>query len=160
MNEDIKTTALTTQDDLKVITSKVSTVSDLAFDERINLIGLIGDMTCRLHELKQQAEDAAIEYIGTHGEQVIGVIRYYVGPNKTTKPIDLAKAAEGMLNMSGGDWQTFTDCLSSGAFKPGACRKLFELNRGDFNAFFETVETNELREGKPKLQKFDPRFVK
>jgi hypothetical protein len=110
--------------------------------------------------LSERVESKAIEWIGQNGEIEVGEVRYYVAPNRTTKCKDLGRTLEAMLKATGGDFAETVRCLSTGAFKPGACREL--LPEDEFVDLFETVETPDLKEGKPKkrLQKVNERFLK
>ncbi len=106
-------------------------------------------------ELKENLETATIAYIEKNGEIRDGEKRYYVGPNKSTKCLDIRKTAEAVFEVSGGDWDAFVECLSSGAFKPGHTKKLL----GDkAEALFEDTETKDLKTGevgKKRLQAVD-----
>lgn len=122
------------------------------------------DFTQRLKEIHAQLKDrlevAAIAFIKKHGDIQDGTRRFYVGVAKTTKCTDLRGTIEAVLLASGGDFDAFAGCLSSNAFKPGACKDIL----GEaFGKLFKTSDEDEMREGKPakqKLQKVDTRFIK
>lgn len=110
-------------------------------------------------ELTDQAEQAAIGYIKEHGEFAVGETRYYVGVRKDTKCKDAKAVLAAVLEVTGGDLDAVNECLSSGAWKPGATKKVL----GDAAVqHFETVEVGELREGKavPRLQVVNTAFTK
>jgi hypothetical protein len=112
------------------------------------------------NELKKRMEEAAIKWIQANGDLVDGEIRYYVGPNKSTKCLDLPGTLRALLEVSGGDLDAVVEVLSSGAFKPGKAREVLG-ERAD--GLFETKETTDLKTGKatgPRLQKSDPRFIR
>ena len=106
-------------------------------------------------DLDAKFDAAAIKWIQANGEITSGTRRLYVGPNKTTKCKDVKATVGAVLDACGGDLEQFTECLSSGAFKPGATKKLL----GDkADALFETVETADLKTkevGTPRLQYLD-----
>lgn len=120
----------------------------------------------QLHrELKSRWEAAAIAYMEANGDLLDGEVRYYVGPNKSTKCVDLRETVRVVLTATGGDVDAFTDCLSSSAFKHGTtCKRLAEAGmKEDADRLFVTTETKDIKTGKatgPRVQKFDPRFVK
>lgn len=111
-------------------------------------------------EIKEQLEVASIAWVEKNGEATDGSRRFYVAPNKTTKCLDVRKTAEAVLTASGGDWDVFAECLSSGAFKPAKTKAVL----GDeAEKFFETTETKDLKTGemgKRRLQEFDTKFIK
>lgn len=109
-------------------------------------------------ELKERVEAATIRYIQANGEIVDGPVRYYVGPNKSTKCVDVQATVKAVLEACGGDVQAFTECLSAGAFKPAKTKELLGASGADL---FKTEETSDLKTGvagKPRLQKADERF--
>lgn len=111
-------------------------------------------------DLKEQLEVASIAWIEVNGEATDGTRRFYVAPNKTTKCRDVRKTAEAVLTASGGDWDVFAECLSSGAFKPAKTKAVLGENADEF---FETTETKDLKTGevgKKRLQEFDTKFIK
>jgi hypothetical protein len=112
------------------------------------------------NELKKRMEEAAIKWIQANGDLVDGDIRYYVGPNKSTKCLDLPGTLRALLEVSGGDLDAVVEVLSSGAFKPAKAREVLG-ERAD--GLFETKETTDLKTGKatgPRLQKSDPRYIR
>ena len=122
------------------------------------------DFVARIGEchraLKERAEAAAIKWIRTNGDLVDGDIRYYVGPNKSTKCLDLPGTLRALLEVSGGDLDAVVEVLSSGAFKPAKAREVL-CERAD--GLFETKTTVDLKTGKatgPRLQKSDPRYIR
>lgn len=117
-----------------------------------------------VRELKDRLETATIAYIEKNGEIHDGDVRYYVGPNKSTKCTDVRETVRVVLEATGGDVDAVCDCLSSGAFKPATTRKrLADAGMQEAaDRLFVTTETPDLKTGvvKKSVQKFDPRFVK
>ena len=116
-------------------------------------------------ELRKAAamlEKIMIDNIQAHGQITVGDIRYYVGPESDTKLQEgkLEAAVDAVLTAVGGDMAKFAGCLSTGAFKPGACEKT--LDPDAFNALFVTTTQTDLKTGKPlkKLRSVDMRFVR
>jgi hypothetical protein len=110
-------------------------------------------------ELSDQAEAASIAWIQQNGEIIDGDVRFYVAPNKVTKCLDVKATLGAVLEVSGGDLDAVTECLSSSAWKHGATKKML----GDkADQFFETVETADLKTGigAKRLQKVDQKFIK
>jgi hypothetical protein len=151
--------------DLQNITMKVAGVSDvIVFGEVINVQGLINEMITELQRLKKEVTWRAVELLVDQGPQKIGEMSYWPGADKEYKSRDLVKTTNAVIEACGGDWQRFTDCLSSNAFKPGAVRDLLtEAGIPDqFDVLFETVERWDVRDGKraPKLQSLNEAFIK
>ena len=122
------------------------------------------DFTARLREvareLTEQVEVGAIAWVQAHGDIEDGEKRYYVAPNKSVKCLDVKGTLGAVLEVAGGDLDAVIECLSSGAFKPAKTKALLG-ERAD--EFFETTETADLKTGaagKPRLQKFDPKFIR
>lgn len=130
-------------------------------EEVLNALNFMDALSEATRELKARLEAAAIKWIEANGELEFGDIRYYVGPNKTTKCLNLSGTLEALLTATGGDFEAVVRCLSTSAFKHGACREA--LPESEYNALFKTEEVMDLKEGKPKgprLQKVNERFLK
>lgn len=112
-------------------------------------------------DLSAKVEAGVIAWINRNGEIVDGTVRYYVGVTKTTKCTSVKDALEAILEASGGDMDAVVACMSTGAWKHGACSKL--LPKEVYDALFVAREEEDIKEGKPakpdKLQKFDSRFI-
>jgi hypothetical protein len=123
--------------------------------EAMDRVAALKEQTRLLAEL---LEARVIAWIETNGDIENGDVRYYVGPNKTTRCNDLRATLTALLDACGGDMQEVCRHLSTSAFKPGACRET--LAESDYAELFITAETPDLKEGKPKrrVQKFDARF--
>lgn len=108
-------------------------------------------------ELSRQAEAGAIAWIDAHGPITEGELRWYVGTNRTHKCRDVRGTLAALLEATGGDLDRVAECLSSSAWKPGAAKAVLP----DADAWFETVETPDLKTGKPerRLQKADANFT-
>lgn len=143
------------------ILAQVANLSpDATQDEVLDVLGRIAAAKDAIRELGSMAEEAAIQWIEANGDIEVGDVRYYVGTNRTTKCTDTRATMEAALNATGGDIDAMCELLSSGAWKPGACRKT--LSPDDFDMLFTTSETLDLKTGKPKrgLQRVDQRFIK
>lgn len=125
--------------------------------EAMNFVDALKEVT---RSLSERLEAAAIAWIEQNGEIESGEIRYYVGPNKTTKCLDLKATVEAVLTATGGDTDAFVRTLSTSAFKHGACREV--LPPEDYAALFKTTETPDLKTGvaSKRLQKVNERFLK
>ena len=73
--------------------------------------------------------------------------RLYPGTVKRTKCKDTRVTFEALLELTGGDIDSIHECMSSGAFKHGACRKVLGDSWGDH---FSVEEVKDLKTGKPK----------
>jgi hypothetical protein len=123
-------------------------------------IGRIDDAIRRAKELKAELEATLLEWIPANGgELIIGDVRYYVGPDKKVKCRSISATVTALMEISGGDYDAFCECLSANAIKPGAARKLLA---DKFDEFFETTETLDLKTGKPlkKVQAINTRFLR
>jgi hypothetical protein len=98
-------------------------------------------------EIKQMVDEAALDHIREHGEFEIGDLRYYEAVDRDTRDADPRMTFEGLLAATGGDLDAVKECLASGAFKPGACRKVLDK---DFERYFTVTEKPDVRTGKPK----------
>jgi hypothetical protein len=105
-----------------------------------------------------RVRDAAARWIIANDEIESNGIRYYVGDKKTTKCKDKAKTLEALLVHCAGDMAQVAEFMSSEPFKHGAISK--ELPPVEYAALFVVFVEPELREGKPKLQKVDTKFLK
>lgn len=118
----------------------------------IEILSLVEAVARNVRETwKRAAEQRALEYIAEHGEFVVGPTRYYAGVDKTTKVKDKAAALDRILEMAGGNVEQAAQYLSSEPYKHGAIRTALAAAGldGVFEDLFETVEKDELREGKP-----------
>ena len=125
-------------------------------EEVIEALNVRAAMKARMKEVDAAFEAAVIAWIQANGEIECGDIRYYVGTEKVTRCIDQTTTLWTLLEAGGGD--TVAHCLSSGAFKPGACREVLgEL----WDGHFVTTERPDLKTGKPKrgLRSVDKRFL-
>jgi hypothetical protein len=97
-------------------------------------------------EAVKRVKAAMLESIIRTGQPiVVGDIKYYAGIKKTTKCVDVRAAL--LLFLKKHDIATLEDCLASGAFKHGECRK--RLDPKHYAALFVETEAGELKEGKP-----------
>ena len=142
----------TSDTDLLAIQAKVEETIEKCQSEEIGdiflTIDLIKSMEARLKELRSQVSELAIHRLIIAGATKpgkaikIGEMMRWAGASKEVKSINLQATAEGMMRAVGGDWELFTDCLSTSAFKPGECRKLC-AQYGDETLFDRLFVTNE-----------------
>lgn len=116
-------------------------------------------LTREIKRVKDLWEQIAIEWIQANGDLQIGDMRYYVGHPKTTKCNDIPATVEALMQATGGDFRAFCECLSAGAIKHGAAKKV--LAESDFARLFSVTEQTSLEEGKPtkKLCSVNERFL-
>lgn len=135
---------------------------DLAtVDDALAALTFIARLKELTKQLNQQVEDGVIAFIQQHGPIEMGSVKYYTGPTKTTKCVNVKGAVEALMNATGGDFDAFCECLASGALKHGACSKV--LSAETYNELFETKEVTDLKTGVAKgdkLQRVDQRFLK
>lgn len=120
-------------------------------------------------ELKRQLDDALAARMTATGRD----IRFTVDgdgneiilttrPEKVVKCRDVKAALQELLQAFGGDFDMLADCLASGAFKYGACRKrLEEIGApGLYEALFETSERVRVEEKGAKVREVNTKFIK
>lgn len=143
--------------DLATLNASVSSLDSADFPRIVEVLEKIAQAKRWLADLQREAEAVGVVSLQASGSIELNGVRYYAGATKDYKPRDIKALAEAVMQASGGDWERFIQCLSSGAFKAGACRQLFEESHDDgkFVEVFEVIEKWEMREGKPqaKLQK-------
>lgn len=150
--------------DLATLNANVAQLNPADFPRIVEVLEKIAQAKRWLAELQREAEGKAVESLQASGGVELNGVRWYAGATKDYKPRDIKALAEAVMQASGGDWERFIQCLSSGAFKAGACRQLFEESHdgGKFGEVFDVIEKWEMREGKPqaKLQKMPLALVK
>lgn len=112
-----------------------------------------------IRQIEQYLTEKMIEYIDANGEITIGDVRYYVGPKKITKCIDVPGAVAALLIASEGDFGKLCEFFTSQPLKYGACKEPL----GDqWDQFFRVEEVQDLKEGKPKkaLQSVNTKFLR
>lgn len=109
--------------------------------------------------LCKAVEESAIAWLQANGEIECGEIRYYAGIEKKTTCTNPKAATVAVLDAAGGDTDKFTECLASGAFKPGACKQLLGEQR--FAELFKTEAVPDLKTGRAKtvLVAANPNFL-
>jgi hypothetical protein len=121
-------------------------------DDAVKVMGeFVADAKSRIAELK-------LEWIDARGEDmVIGDVRYYAGEAKTDKCRDAKRLLDTFITEHSID--DLAACLSSNAFKPGACKPILGNAWGEH---FVTESKPVIKEGKPVrgLQAINTRFVK
>lgn len=114
------------------------------------------------NDLGKQLNAAACKFIKANGDIICGTVRYYVGVDKTVKCKDVKGTLELMLSSAEGDMDRVAACLSSDAWKHGACKEV--LGDKVWAEAFETTSKDKLEEGKapkqPSLKKIDTKFLK
>lgn len=115
-------------------------------------------------ELQAMYEDAMVAIIEANGPQELPtgpegeVVRYYIGNKRTTKCVKPGAVLELLLTATDGDFDKVVEHFASQPFKYGACKQT--LSPEGYAAGFEVTDEPELKEGKPKLQKLDTRFLR
>jgi hypothetical protein len=115
-------------------------------------------MQAKLKEFAAEVEEALIENIGLYGDVDIGDgKRLYVGTERGYRCRDNAATFVAILGATGGDEALMAEALASGAWKPGACRKLLGDTFGDH---FEETVAQDLKTGSARriVKTFDPAF--
>ncbi len=122
---------------------------DIAADEVFfSLWNMIKFKKQELAELERMLDDKAIECIKSRGRDLVcGDLRAYVGQQKDTKCVD-PKAT--LMEFLGMDLDIAAGCLSSNAWKPGACRAA--LPPSSFDRLFKTETKDVVKEGKATKQ--------
>jgi hypothetical protein len=145
---------------LTLLNQTVLALDDAPTDTLLDYGGRIDAAKALLKEISQRWEAAMVSRIERDGPIEVGPIRYYAGPDKDTKCVDVRATTEACMDAAQGDVDAYTSVLSSNAYKPGACRKLLPPEK--FDALFVTTERVVLKEGKPakQLQKVNTSFLK
>jgi hypothetical protein len=128
---------------------------------------VLAELLNRVAVLKEAAKEAAdmldarmVEMIQESGQDiVIGTVRYYVGVKKTWKCADKKRAIEAVMQLADTEDQV-ASLLSSDPVKRGAVAALAEEKKLDIGGIWTCDESDELREGNPKLQKIDTKFLR
>jgi hypothetical protein len=128
-------------------------------DEIARILNTLGAMKERIKEVEKLIEAQLVERINQAGPFVLGTVRYYVGKKKTTKCVNVPGALEAVLLAVGGDWEKFTEFLSSQPVKYGAAKGI--LDAETWGTLFKVEEEDELKEGSAaRLMKTDTKFLK
>lgn len=118
-----------------------------------------GDLYARAQVVKanfrawcQWIDAALIDYMTDHGTDIPittaeGEKRLYVGIDKRTKNTSPKATLERLLDAAGGDLGVVAECLSSGAWKPGACRGVLGEK---WSECFTVEEVPDIKTGAPK----------
>lgn len=128
-------------------------------DQVLELMNRVKAAKELIKQIDQYLTEKLIEYIDANGEITFGDVRYYVGPKKITKCIDVPGAVEALLIASNGDFGKLCEFFASQPLKYGACKEPL----GDqWDQFFRVEEVMDLKEGKPKkaLQSVNTKFLK
>lgn len=127
------------------LVARIDAMSDAEFADFYTKFEAVGKAW---NEWRGPVKDAMIERVETHGEPLIetaeGPKRLYVTVDKVTKCNSPAETLAGMLDNTGGDLDAVARCLSSGAWKPGACRGVLG---GEWRRHFTVEERKSLKEG-------------
>jgi len=120
------------------------------------------DRTCslvrRAKEIRAEMESRAVEWIATHGDLVLGDIRYTTGERATTKCIDVRLGLNALLTATGGEASRLAEFLKSDPFKYGSCRSI--LLPSLFDRIFQTECKTIFKSGRPvrQLRRINNRF--
>lgn len=119
-------------------------------EDVLTTMGFVKRLSEVAKDCRSQFEKLAIEWIDANGEIDDGRVRWYVGPERKTKCINTRATIEALLNATGGDIDRMAECLASDPFKPASTKALLEDAGVDHGCLFQTVEEQDLKEGKPK----------
>lgn len=131
------------------------------------VLQILNDITYHLSQLKrikELAEAAVLEHVKIHGPLMTSPTEgYYATTPKTVRCTNVRGLVDKLLEVGGGDCSDsspLAQCLSSSAFKHGACSKF--LDETTFDQFFETTYPDKLEDGNipKKLVRLDKRFAK
>lgn len=141
----------------------LSVICDLNNDSTVEqfaqAMGVAADLMYVARVLKQAAEQRAVAYIKANGEVQIGDKRYYLGHDKTWKPINDAAIMDEVLEKTGGDADAVIGCLSANPWKRTAVKAI--ISDAD-KRLFKCEVKDKLKDGAPapkKLQVVDERFL-
>ena len=115
-------------------------------------------LICRAKEIRAEMESRAVEWIATHGDLVLGDIRYTTGERTTTKCIHVRLGVESLLTATGGEPSRLAEYLKSDPFKYGSCRSI--LTPTQFDRIFQTECKTIFKSGRPvrQLRRLNDRF--
>lgn len=104
----------------------------------------------KIREYEERFEESVIFWMKANNVPYfeLGGIRYYIGPNRTTKARSNRGVLEAILSAVKGDIDQVAAHLSANAWKYGMARA--SLGEDCFQELFETKEVDALKEGKPK----------
>ena len=128
-------------------------------DDVAELYSTISSAQAQLREMKERLDQFVITWLPQNGgEMYVGEILYFVTDKKKVKVRHLPSAVTGLYQATGGDFDSFVNCLSVNAIKPGEAEKIL----GDrFGEFFETVYETGLDHKRVKhVAAVNPKFVK
>jgi hypothetical protein len=107
----------------------------------------------KIRELEKDMNDGLIEWMRVNGDlQISEDKRLYIGKDKRIKCNNTAATLEALLTKTGGDFDAVCDCLSSNAFKHGACRTPLG---DDWDTHFDVEEIDEV-----KVKEADAKFAR
>ena len=109
----------------------------------------VAGMVQRVRAVKNLFDEVFTEWLLVNDELVEGDNRYYLGNVTKIKCTDLSKTLEMLLEHTGGDFDRVVECLSSNAYKYGACRKVLH---DSFKECFEESLEIDIKTTKPKKQ--------
>jgi len=133
-------------------TRVLSINEDMSEDDVLTISEAIDAAYERIKNLRAMRDEAMIAYLKEHGPIESGETLYCASTDKTVKCRDNGTTFLAVLDAAGGDVETISGVLASGAFKHGACRTLL----GDaWDEHFETIERD-----KVAFKKINTRFLK
>lgn len=139
----------------KSIMAIIATTAPEQIKDVLDRLDLMAD---RIKECRSKLEASMIDWIRENGDLVIGPVRYYVGVKKTTKCINVPEAVTEILTACDGDLEKMCQAFAAQPIKHGYVKTI--LPEDVYARLFKTSDEDELKEGKPKLQKFDERFTR
>ena len=114
------------------------------YEQRQVLKGLATEFCASIDDVLIELCEAGYE---TLVQTEKGPRRLYAAPDKRTTCNSVPLTVTGILAASGGDIGVLAQCLSSNAFKPGACRAVLGEQ---WNTYFTVDERKKLNEGSVK----------
>lgn len=113
-----------------------------------------------IKEMEAVLDEWGCNVITETGQDItVDTVRFYVGVKKSWKCADKKRAIEAVLTLAK-DENHVGELLSSDPVKRGAVTKLAEEQGVNIDGIWTCDESDELREGKPKLQKIDTKFIR
>lgn len=102
----------------------------------------------RLREIGNLLDEQLLAWMDANGDLIVDEqTRLYIGTKKTVKCRDVGACLAALEEAAGGEIEKVVECLSSSAWKHGACRQLLGPEKYE-KCFAETVE-QDVKTGKP-----------
>lgn len=124
----------------------------------LDIRSALSEMAQKIREFRAEVDEALVEHINLHGDVDLGDgKRLYVGTDRGYKCRDQRATFVAVLEATGGDEALMVEALASGAWKPGACKRLLGDRFGDL---FEETVAMDVKTGSAKriVKTHDPAF--